>query len=481
MKKTKLALAVSLATLLATGCGSSSSGSDPIDTDPTCEELGTCESAAPIAGNSVAIVDTSATIDEDLDTEITGTAGQLTHILDTALTTGSVSVKVKYPTDGDQTAYLTLFDEAIKSATQIANIKMKTSSSTVGLKRATSSSSSDDAAIETSFTPDVWATLEISWTAADYTLVLDGKPLGTWNKVNNLDVAAIQVKFGNNDDATEFTLYVDDLVITDGTDELWNDDFDAETVDADVATLSGYESKTNQATITDLENGSAAKEEDETPGDGEEPTVSEDFEDYAPGVTISDVGANWNTNNIKNGSIAAVSDEAANGGDNSLYLYDGDAEVGVSTNADYYKGSKPSAYLAFTGSDLTAGTVTFDIYTPDTNEKVTYVNIGTGKNNSDRYFELRINGDDLEYENSATGDVDLAENGFTTDAWHTVSISWTVDNMVTVTLDGVSYGAINQTTLGLDATTVGYINIYTGDDNSSGNEVYIDNITSTLL
>lgn len=204
------------------------------------------------------------------------------------------------------------------------------------------------------------------------------------------------------------------------------------------------------------------------------PTVTDDFESYTAGTLISDASQSWLTANIKDNSdslgttTAEVSTTQSNGGVNSLYL------------ADAHSGSKPFAYREFSAAS-TSGSVSIDVFTPSTNTKVTYINIGVGKNNSDRYFELRINGDDLEYE-AGSSDVDLAENGFTQDAWHTINIAWTSAGMVTVSLDGTAYSAIDQSTTGLTSTNIPtQFTIYTGDNSGKVNTAYFDNLDSDLF
>lgn len=227
----------------------------------------------------------------------------------------------------------------------------------------------------------------------------------------------------------------------------------------------------------------AALEEIEDEDDGGEPggetpteaTADVDFDFYSVGQVISDVSDSWATANMKDNSdglgttTAEVSDAQSSSGDNSLFL------------EDLHSNSKPFAYREFADGPATSGSVTFDVYTPATNTKVTYINVGTSKDNSGRYFEIRLNKDDLEYEDSANGDVDLATDGFAMAAWHTITIAWTVENMVTVTLDDTTYDAIDQTTLGLEGGTPSQLTIYTGDNSSNVNTAYFDNIASDLF
>ena len=76
-----------------------------------------------------------------------------------------------------------------------------------------------------------------------------------------------------------------------------------------------------------------------------------------------------------------------------------------------------------------------DVFSPSTATKATYINVGIGKNNSDRYFEIRLNKDNLEIE---AGDNDLELGEFTQDEWHTVQMSWTNTGIFTIILDGIN-------------------------------------------
>tara|TARA_R110001583_G_scaffold7720_10_gene38012 strand:- start:36511 stop:37263 length:753 start_codon:yes stop_codon:yes gene_type:complete len=200
--------------------------------------------------------------------------------------------------------------------------------------------------------------------------------------------------------------------------------------------------------------------------------TSVNFDNLTAGTQIDMADASWSVEKV-NGStlVAEVSANMAKSGSNSLYLLD-------DSTAD-----KPYALLKFANGAATAGSISFDAYIPSTNPKTVYVNVGTGKNNSQRYFELRLNATDgvVQYENGSE-DVKVAD--FTTDAWHTYNATW-ADGKFSISIDGqpsASATNVSVASTGLSASNIPTtITFYAGDKSSAGTEAYIDNIESTLF
>jgi hypothetical protein len=196
-----------------------------------------------------------------------------------------------------------------------------------------------------------------------------------------------------------------------------------------------------------------------------------DFDDFEAGTQIDAASASWSVQKVDGTSlIAEVSSNKAKSGSNSLYLLD-------NSTAD-----KPYALLSFANGAAAEGSVSFDVYIPGTNSKTSYINFGTGKNNSNRYFELRISGSGkVEYE-AGSDDPDIAS--ITTDQWHRYTVDW-ADGAFSVSIDGASIA--NATDVTVESTGLNVSNIpttitfYTGDTSSTGTVCYIDNISSDLF
>ena len=110
------------------------------------------------------------------------------------------------------------------------------------------------------------------------------------------------------------------------------------------------------------------------------------------------------------------------------------------------------------------------------------MNFGTGKNNSQRYFELRLNAADgiVQYENGSD-DVEVAK--FTADQWHTFNATW-ADGKFSISIDGVASPEATNVDVGSTGLSTGNIpttvTFYAGDKSSSGTAAYIDNIETSF-
>ena len=379
-----------------------------------------------------------------------------------AYDTGTVSANVMYASDEDQTAYITLYGESASSSYLIADVLMDESykiDSDVGA-RLRGDAIYNDATLD-EFSADTWTNISVDWDSvnSEYSVTIGDETYGPFVMQVTDEVEYIAFKIGSKSNITTSStpLYLDDIIVTDGTSEIFSDDFESYTVGDDLTGTGSYSSSGYGATVSDAENSTSSTTD-------EDDSVTDDFESYTVGATISDASTDWLTANI-DVSIAKVSDINSADGSNSLYIEDLDTD------------GKPYAYREFSAA-ATAGSVSLDVYVPSTNAKTTYINIGDGKNNSDRYFEVRLSSS-LGYENSADGDVAL-DTDYTQDEWHTITIEWTADNLVTLYLDDVAVATdIDQTSLGLTADIVpSQLTIYTGDTTGDANEVYIDNVDS---
>ncbi|WP_045424092.1 MULTISPECIES: hypothetical protein [Vibrio] len=307
--------------------------------------------------------------------------------------------------------------------------------------------------------------VEVTWGPEAFSFSVNGI-----NYADNLPVAdgtavtTISLRLGDNGNTTNFELLGDNLIVysnDSGTEtEVLNEDFDSYASGTDLATK--YNSSSNEATVV----GSA----------GSEPTepseVTDDFESYTLGTLISDANGSWTTSNIKDDELgtttAEVSDDQSNGGTQSLFL------------ADNHTGSKPFAMREFS-APATSGSVSLDVYFPSTNEKSTYINIGNGKNNSNRYFELNQSGSTLKYE-AGDNDVTIASD-IARDTWHSITLAWSAAGLITVSMNGeVIAENVEQSSTGLDSSIVpSQLTLYTGDNSGNSNKAYFDNVDSTLF
>lgn len=196
------------------------------------------------------------------------------------------------------------------------------------------------------------------------------------------------------------------------------------------------------------------------------------FDNLTAGTQIDSAAPNWSVEKVDGSTmIAEVTDKMAKSGSNSLYLFD-------NSSAD-----KPYALLPFANGEAASGSLSFDAYIPSNNAKTVYVNFGVGKNNSQRYFELRLNASegDIEYEN---GSPDFKFAKFTTDQWHTYTATWE-DGKFSIAIDGIPSPEatnISVASTGLSTTNIPtMVTFYAGDKSSTGTAVYIDNIQSDLV
>ncbi|PTP01999.1 hypothetical protein CWN88_11745 [Vibrio splendidus] len=213
-------------------------------------------------------------------------------------------------------------------------------------------------------------------------------------------------------------------------------------------------------------------------GDGDESVIVDNFESYTIGNTISDESSQWTTANIKDDdkgtTSAIVSLNPTDANSQSLYL------------EDLNSGSKPFAIREFT-SGAESGSITVDAYIFDANTKSTYISIGNGKDNANRFFEIRESNGKIYYEN---GSSDVSLGSYDNDTWHTIMVKWDGatgvegnDALVNVYINDLLVAEdVAQSSTGLDNTVIpSQLNLYTGDNSGNANKAYFDNVTSSLF
>jgi len=461
MKKTKLALAVSLATFLVTGCGSSD-GPQTVITDPN---TGTPD---PVTPDPTTPTEPVANLYAAINNVEAGTSGQLKFPLENELTTGQVDVSVFYAATETETVYLTLHNETGSSTTSVGEVQLDEGKVKVRTEGATAST-------EATFTAGTWVNVNVTWDvdAGSFTAIVDGTEVGTFpmNNADAISVTNVAFKIGSNSVTDSTDLLVDNFNIysdIEGTASVHSDDFEDYIIDEELDGAGDPYANSYSAIVAGIE------DDGSTPTEPTEPSeVSEDFESYTVGTDIGATSA-WSSYNTDGTTlIAAVSDVQSFNGANSLYLFDGSAA------------NKPYAAKVFTAGATAAGEVTFNAYIPSENEKSTYFNIGSNKNSSGRFVELKVSGSGkVEFE---AGTTDLEVGTVNTDAWVEYTIAWAptadaADTNITVTLDGVELGNFLQSDSGLTADNIpAQLTIYTGDTSGDNNAVYIDDVDSDLF
>jgi hypothetical protein len=189
-----------------------------------------------------------------------------------------------------------------------------------------------------------------------------------------------------------------------------------------------------------------------------------DFDSATTGA-VEDVVSGFKAYNTDGSSlIAEVSNEMAHSGNQSLKLVDDSSA------------NKPFARAEFAVGEQSIGMVSAMVYLPTGNLKSTYMSISTGKNNADRYFEVKFSGSGVvQYEN---GSDDPKIGQVSVDAWHNVELWW-ADSKFTVVIDGDTLVS-DIDVLNADQTPTG-ITLYTGDKKNVGNTAYFDDLVSDLF
>ncbi|MCA0936939.1 hypothetical protein LCL85_15460 [Vibrio alginolyticus] len=299
--------------------------------------------------------------------------------------------------------------------------------------------------------------VEVNWEPEAFSFSVNGvEYANNFPVADGTAVTTIAIRLGDNGNTTNFELNADNLAIyssDSGSEELvLEDDFDSYASGLDLSTV--YNNNSSEAIIVS-EGGETSPE---TPtGD-----VTDNFDSYAVGTNISEASASWieyNTDIAK----AIVSDDQAKSGSNSLLIDDTDPAT------------KPIVAREFVAGAITSGSVSFDVFIPSDNEKTTYINIGSGKNNADRYFELRLSGSGKVEAEAGADDIEIGS--VTTDAWNSMSLAWDGDN-VTISINGTDV-EMTQSETGLDANNIpSQFTMYVGDNSGIATKAYFDNIDS---
>lgn len=185
-----------------------------------------------------------AKISDTLDSD----TGELRYKFDATDTTGAANVSVYYEVGGEQTAYVTLYDEGHSTSSLIADIRLK--SGNVTIRTADESSASTGL----TFPEGEWFDVNLTWdteTTNQYTLTVNGVESGPYSAKSANPVQTVALRFNDNSGVTAESVYFDNLEIysdEEASTELFSDDFDTQALDFDLD-ADPYNSATSEAVV----------------------------------------------------------------------------------------------------------------------------------------------------------------------------------------------------------------------------------------
>ncbi|MCX2759417.1 hypothetical protein OQJ65_14715 [Vibrio sp. Sgm 22] len=315
--------------------------------------------------------------------------------------------------------------------------------------------------------------VEISWTDGYYSFTVndnvydnDGNGFESFDKAA---VTVISLKLGDTSNTTHYEMIADNFKVYSHdttTDELvFEDDFNGY---PNGHSLSGnpYNSATAEATVI--------VDGDSTEPDPEPGEVTDNFDSYTVGTQIDVANPAYKTKNVAGdkSTSAAISDDFAKSGSNSLRLEDNDS------------GTKPAVGREFADGAATTGSVSTSVYIPSAGyDAATYVFLGSNSDGSSggRYTEVVFTSSMIKFRNETGSQVDLAS--YSKDTWVDLTISWEGTD-ITVNVDGTDYTGLKaQNSLDPDkeTPTPTALTLYVGDNSSVATYSYFDNLDSDLF
>lgn len=198
----------------------------------------------------------------------------------------------------------------------------------------------------------------------------------------------------------------------------------------------------------------------------------DDFESYSTGIPLDVVSNDYELYGVDGfTTIAEVSSDVANSGENSLYIEDSSTD------------NKPRVARVLPVSDADEGSVSISVYIPsDGYVKSTYVHLGGAINasSSSRFTEIIFGGSDIKFRNYDS--VQMSVTSYEKDRWIDLTISWLGD-VVSIIVDGIEYSTYQNHYDGLEYDMIAendvlpsYLVVFCGDNSSTGTYAYIDDI-----
>ncbi|MGV2990225.1 hypothetical protein ACE1OE_21555 [Vibrio sp. E150_011] len=441
------------------------SGSDQAQNDDVKDAVQAANDELGL-NNAVQILDTTGST---IDPEFKGDTGKLRLQLEdpAAITSGKITVDLVYEVDenteqeadgsGDS-AYISLYAGGTSNSNLHGEIIL-TSSGSIKFRDASGTQ------VDTggTFKEGENLAVEASWADDSFTFSINGVSYDG-QVSENAPVQIISLKLGDNGNTTNYRLVADNLKVYSNDVEadtlVFEDDFESYLVGSSLSDNLNY-ADSSEATVI------GTNDDTTEPGD-----VTDDFESYDIGESIDVASQNlWSVSNIvsdSNGSTSAVVSKGPLADDSqTLFLTDASSDT------------KPFAMRSFSGAAAT-GSVSLDVYTPETNEKATYIHLGVGKNNSDRYFEVKLSGGNLNYSTSSEGDQKITDAA--QGQWHALTVDWS-NGLIDVSLNGSKVATgISQADTGFSASNIPtQLTLYTGDNSNMTNTAYFDNVDSDLF
>lgn len=278
MKNYKTA-ALLMSSLLFFGCDESADSTSSVEEEELLEEESEPEAST---GNSVLLVDDSETIEAtDTTEEITGDTPELRLELDSAYSTGKASANLMYASDETKTAYFTLYGQNAQSSYLIADVMMDEGNTSndgyVGIFLRNDETYGKDLTMLDEYAVATWTNVSIEWdntvsvdhdgdgtSGGEYYVTIGDAEYGPFDMNVSEDVQYVTLKVGDNSSltASDTPLYIDDFIVysdTDGTTEIHSDNFDNETVGADLTGTGSYSSNGYNAVVSDAQNATASE------------------------------------------------------------------------------------------------------------------------------------------------------------------------------------------------------------------------------
>ncbi len=459
VKTTKL-LSVPLLALLTFGCGfdSDSDGGDGGVPTPVVPE-DTASLAAQILDTKTSDTgELRVRFSDPITDEALEPAGSIASGLLTARILFQPDLDSSISTGDKDAAYIALYSTGTSNINLIGEIML--ANGALKYRTIDPDDATDTEQYEVNnatYTEGVAIDFQMKWAPDGYSVSVDGG--STFSDIYTGPVqsalSVLSFKLGSGSGVSSYELNVDDIVVTDSTDTIvFSEDFEGFTAGTELDGSSEvFNDNSSEATVRLVE---FEPEDDNSSTD-----VAEDFESYTLG---SDIGVYEDTNGWKSHNtdgvylIAQISNTVSYNGSQSLYLSD---------RADW---SKPYAVKLFNAAD--SGSISFYAYTVSGNEDSSNIHIGDDKNNSNRFFELKISaaGAVTDNEGILLGNVAL-------DAWHSYEISWTATE-ITVIIDDVAVTGLNPISTTITPEQITFI---TGSTDSVKNELYIDDVDSDLF
>jgi hypothetical protein len=249
-------------TVLAFGCMPETTPPETITEIPVEE---TPTDTAPVHGNTVLLKDEKGLPDFDGDNDDTGELRL--DKFEPGLAQGKLTLDVRYASDEDQTALITIMGETKASTdNRMAEFKIDEGYSSAGEGYAGVRLRNDATYEGTTLANiplDTWVTLELAWNTTDttYNVTIGGTDHGAFTlntiKAGGYEpVGYIAIKISDDDDVTTSAtpLYIDNITVhsdTTGTTVVFEDDFEDFTVGADLKDETGYSSSSYNAIVSD--------------------------------------------------------------------------------------------------------------------------------------------------------------------------------------------------------------------------------------